>query len=86
MARPAVIEELFAMIGDEDDQRVIENSQIAKLAYQRLETPIVVLDLSVVAIDGALDPLGGIQCLWRARSARPTTAPPPYWRRSRSAL
>ena len=66
VARPAVIEELFAMIGDEDDQRVVENSQIAELAYQRLETTIVVRNLSVISIDCAPDPLGGINALWRA--------------------
>ena len=58
--RPSVFPELFAMIGDHDNQGVVQNSELLELANQLLQAPVVVQDLAVVTIPGALNKAIGI--------------------------
>src|SRR5436190_5703535 len=66
MRGPSVFPELFAMIGDHDNQGVVQNSELLELANQLLQAPVVVQDLAVVTIPGALNKAIGIDPIVRA--------------------
>src|SRR5512134_3818635 len=53
MGRPAVLPKLLAVIGDDDQQRVVQNTELPELADKLLDAMVVVGDLGVVAVHGA---------------------------------
>ena len=79
VAGPSVLPELFAMVGNDDDESVFQNPELLQLVDQLLEAPVVVKNLAVVTIDGALDELVGIDAGLSATGAADTEAAGDSW-------
>src|SRR5579864_4463850 len=52
---PSVLPKLFAMIGDNHNQSVIDNSELLQLADKLFQARVVVQNLAVVAVHGSAD-------------------------------
>src|ERR1700680_2307566 len=66
MRGPAMIPKLFAVIGDDDNQRIVQDAKLFELGDQQLQTRIGVQDLSVVTVDPPLDEFVGIDAILQA--------------------
>ena len=76
MRGPTVIPELFTVVGNDDDQRVVEESKFLQPGGEQLQIRIVVQDLAVVPVDRPPDEFVGIDAVFPAPLAAYVSAPP----------
>jgi hypothetical protein len=73
-----MLPELLTMIGDDDDEGVVQNSELLELVDELFQAPVVVQDFAITSVDGFLDEAVGVDSIaaaHRTADDRASTVP-----------